>query len=269
MHFQQSQKTSQRGVTLLLSLLVLSTIMAIVFSLATILLIEVRSSGDLVRTEGAYYGTDGLSEQVLFNYKRNLPAGAMTYASAIGNASLPAPVVNTISDPLQQVTVPVNTFTNSTNIYPLYDASSGPSLPASNYGGVKISYVETGNTNPLTVYVCQFNINELIDTSDTITHTYDGAPCSDANDNPQVSDSYWIKNGTANYFTVLHNNFLQLSASSGWDSSKQQEIILVNSGSGGGNMYVQIQAYDTANNPIGIPYFNKISVNVSGAERYR
>ncbi|MCL5774788.1 MAG: hypothetical protein M1333_01085, partial [Patescibacteria group bacterium] len=53
----------QSGVTLLLAILVLSAIMAISFSLATIIFIEVRTSGDLVRTEGAIFGADAVSEQ--------------------------------------------------------------------------------------------------------------------------------------------------------------------------------------------------------------
>ncbi len=54
----------------MLSVLVLAAITAISFSLATIVLVEVRSSGDVVRSEPALYATLGVTEEALFQYKR-------------------------------------------------------------------------------------------------------------------------------------------------------------------------------------------------------
>jgi len=55
MKFTESKfkKNRQSGVTLLLAILILSSIMAISFSLATILFVEIRTSGDFIRTEPA------------------------------------------------------------------------------------------------------------------------------------------------------------------------------------------------------------------------
>lgn len=74
MIFSTSSKFNNRetesGVTLMLAVLVLSAITAVAFSLATIVFIEIRSSGDAARTEPALYSTLGVTEEALFQYKR-------------------------------------------------------------------------------------------------------------------------------------------------------------------------------------------------------
>ena len=75
--------SSQRGVTLLLAILVLSAVLAISFSLSTILLLEVRSSGDLTRSEASLYASTGISEQAAFDLKRQVSCGSG--CSFIGN----------------------------------------------------------------------------------------------------------------------------------------------------------------------------------------
>lgn len=54
----------------MLSVLVLAAVLAIAFSLATIVFVEIRVSGDVLRTEPAMYGTFGVTEEALFQYKR-------------------------------------------------------------------------------------------------------------------------------------------------------------------------------------------------------
>lgn len=61
---------NQAGVTLMLAILILSALTAIAFSLATIVFIEIKSSGDALRTEPAMYATIGVTEEALFQYKR-------------------------------------------------------------------------------------------------------------------------------------------------------------------------------------------------------
>lgn len=60
----------QQGISLMLAVLVLAAITAIAFSLAAIVFIEIRSSGDVLRTEPALYATLGVTEEALFQYKR-------------------------------------------------------------------------------------------------------------------------------------------------------------------------------------------------------
>jgi hypothetical protein len=76
MTFQHSQNNlshrneKQAGVTLMLAILILSALTAVAFSLATIVFIEIKSSGDALRTEPAMYATIGVTEEALFQYKR-------------------------------------------------------------------------------------------------------------------------------------------------------------------------------------------------------
>lgn len=70
MHHNPSKINTQSGVSLMLSVLVLAAITAISFSLATIVFIELRASGDVVRSEPSLYATLGITEEALFQYKR-------------------------------------------------------------------------------------------------------------------------------------------------------------------------------------------------------
>lgn len=67
----------QDGVTLLLAILVLAAITAIAFSLAGIITIEIRSSGDVLRTEPALYGVVGVTEEAFFKYARSVSDTAL------------------------------------------------------------------------------------------------------------------------------------------------------------------------------------------------
>jgi hypothetical protein len=67
---------SESGVTLMLAILVLSAVVAIAFSLATIVFIEIRSSGDATRTEPALYASFAVTEEKLFQYKRFVPTNS-------------------------------------------------------------------------------------------------------------------------------------------------------------------------------------------------
>lgn len=63
---------SQSGVTLLLSIILLATISLVSFSVATTTFMEVRSSGDLLRTEPAYYSDGGIAEEAIYGFKRDV-----------------------------------------------------------------------------------------------------------------------------------------------------------------------------------------------------
>lgn len=59
----------------MLAVLVLSAVIAVAFSLATIVFIEIKSAGDALRTEPAVYATIGVTEEALFQYKRFITPG--------------------------------------------------------------------------------------------------------------------------------------------------------------------------------------------------
>jgi hypothetical protein len=74
----------QAGVTMLLAILVLSAITAVSFSLATIMFIELRSSGDVFRTEPTLYASEAITEEAIFKIKRSAP---VNYATCIPAAT--------------------------------------------------------------------------------------------------------------------------------------------------------------------------------------
>lgn len=76
-----SQQNSQSGITLMLAVLILAALTAIAFSLATIITIEIRSSGDVLRTEPALYAVQGVTEEAFFKYKRFVGDTALDVAT--------------------------------------------------------------------------------------------------------------------------------------------------------------------------------------------
>lgn len=244
-------KNSEQGVTLLLAILILSAIMAISFSIATILFIEIRTSSDLLRTEPALYAAEAVTEEALFKFKRELPTCPTgspncftSYPTSIGNVRLDQPSVPTessTSNPIFQVKISKtsDSFTNTSYRYPLFDEQNPTG--GSNFGRVKLTYLQTGNSAPLTVYICQFDP----------TSTYDSPVCS----NPSGSELYWL----------LNNSSLTVGSPITQDlnSILQQELIFVNST--GQDAYVQIETFGTGPGyaPKGIPYIGEIAVDIS------
>ncbi len=236
---------SQSGVTLLLAILILSSVMAISFSLATILLVEVRTSGDLSRTEPALYGAHAVTEEALFKIKRRANDSAFpNYSSNISSMA----VVNTaqdFTDAIQQIKVPPN----KTLRFSLHDPSnmSGPS----NYSKLRLTYlVSSGENDGIEVWICEIN---------------PVSPPSDANancNNLSQSNTAMIVKGT-----LLRSNYPSLVVN--LITSDQQEIILVNNETY--SQYVKMETWDSANNPKGIPYFAEkavdINANNSGVSR--
>jgi Tfp pilus assembly protein PilE len=133
MIFQHSKKLSvksyqlsanQQGVTLLLSILVLAAILAISFSLASVAFVEIRSSGDLVRTEPTYYSADAISEQALFKVKRNATDTQLTYDSNLNKVNLTSSESFTNTAIFQTtVSKTYNSFTATKSHFPIFDAN--------------------------------------------------------------------------------------------------------------------------------------------------
>ncbi len=73
----------QAGVTLLLAILVMSAVTAIAFSVATIVLVEIRASGDVLRTEPALYTVQGVTEQAFYSFKRFVPTSQMDIINCV------------------------------------------------------------------------------------------------------------------------------------------------------------------------------------------
>lgn len=237
------------GVTLLLAVLVLSSVLAISFSIATILLVEVRTSGDLLRTEKALYGAQSVSEQALFGVDHSVSASIMASAYTTSTSDGKVAMTNTTTpltdtqfrDVVKTTSVSLE---GTVNRYPLYNISAtDPYTAGSGYGSVKVTYLDNGNQDPLEVYICQFDPNAV----------YNLTECTDPSSPNMSRKGPFTISGTYGPWFM--------------DPNKQQELILYNGKNPGppsGDIYVQIEAFtDTLGTvPRGIPYFNKTVVDI-------
>lgn len=252
----------QSGVTLLLAILVLSAILAISFSISTILFIEVRSSGDLLRTEEALYAAQGVSEEVLFGVKHKVAnfqptSGAYTTQTSDGRVTLTS-TSSLLSDMQVSDTVPLSA--NSLALgkrYDLFDASAeNPSVAGSSYGRIKVTYKDTGNGNNLHVFLCQFDPNAT-------PSVYDIMPvCSDAGYN-----SYWLAGGRDIVLNTLPGH-VSVFDTSALNPAMQQELVLYNEGNDptSSTIYVQIEAFGPDfTTPKGMPNYYNTTVNINAA----
>jgi len=256
---------AQRGVTLLLAVLILSAVLAISFSIATILFVEIRTSGDLLRTEPSLYAAEAVAEQALFKLKRKVPLTTCPsdlpncYSSTIGNIDVGStpPLESSIADPIQQdklppgVTMPLpNVLPVNATHYPIYTIGSfGPS----GYGKIRLTYLPSGNTDHLKVYICQYDPNRGIGSG---TNDYRTVPCSDAYPS---SDSYWL---VRDFDLYPGNSPQSWGPAQGFDPAMQQELVLFNPGTTG-PIYVQIETFDSSLVPKGIPYFGETAVDIT------
>ena len=236
----------------MLGILILSSILAISFSLATVLFVETKNSGDLARAEPSYYGASAVSEEALFNVKRK--TNVTSYSSAIGNVQLTSSS-SLLHDAVQQdkVVPASNSFSGSQNIYLIYN----PAQPqgASGYGGIRVTFLNTGSqsTYPkLHIYVCEFdpadptaNCNSLTDP----TGSYQN-PSLVYYDQVLTAGQCWPScSGTAH----LNGDAL---------GGKQEELILYSENSTA-NEYVNIETFGTDGSAKGLPYFGQTAVDIA------
>lgn len=183
---------SQSGVSLMLAVLVLSAITAIAFSFTTIIFIELRSSGDVVRGEPALYATLGLTEEAMFQYKRYVngpdetdpvtkifdvescyPSNNKTDGDVdvcqIGGVDMrsPAPELLTADDVPKLLTI----YPNSSITVPMYD----PYSYEIQYGEVNVTLVPRNNPNDLhiTITGVDEDLNQTTPVDTTITENSD------------------------------------------------------------------------------------------------
>lgn len=247
--FKQKYK-NQEGVTLLLAIIVLSSVMAISFSLSTIMFIEVRTSGDLLKTEGALYAAGGVGEEAFFNIKRKtcLPSGEdCVYTTVFGNnvKLTGSPVTTTTSTPIVQDKVAPNSSFGSSGqkVYEFCNINNQLSSGCG-YGKVEITYIDTGSSNAIWAYLCEFDPNADFGGS---------VPCSDMG-----NSSYW-KNPGGTQLTK-YNNFLSLNL----NTTRQQILFITNPNTSGSDIYFQVKTYDTDNQtPKGLPYVGKSAVDIN------
>ncbi len=274
---------SQAGVTMLLAILVLSSLLAVSISVATIMFVEVRSSGDLLHSETSYYGADGAVEEGIYKIKRQVATSTCSsalpncYSSSIGSVNLSSipPVENALTDPVFQASIsPGGSFTNNATYYSFYDPACPSPNPASTnsqcqlggsgYSRVKVTYLSAGSSDSVFVYVCQFDPTYSVnETGQLLSHQYDSVPCS----NPSNSEPYWVFSPYSGFPLNSTQNVYDSSVNGlPFDSTKQQELIIYDPNTGTNPPYIQVQAYDQYGNPKGVPYFEETAVDVNAQD---
>lgn len=252
------------GVTLLLALLLLASILAISFSLTTIVFIEVRSSGDLLKTEGAFYAASGVGEQAFFNLSRkvsNPPPYVGTFANGVKLNGQPV-IVTTNSPILLDKIVPGMDFDHTTNKYDFCNLNA--SAEGCGYGKVVLNYVSTGHdTDPLYAYLCEFSPTGAYATlpcttpSTSITNQgYWRAPSGEYSGSQALDGSVPLNGGTVKTvaWTLIPGN--------------QQELILTtcvtSCSTDSSNVYFSITTYASDGvTPQGLPYVGQTAVLVN------
>ncbi len=169
----------ESGVTLLLSVLILSAITAVAFSVATIMLVEVRTSADVARTDTAYYNDQGIVEEAIFAFKRKVTTvkdnfgtlvsgqNCSNFASLMQGPSYPSVTNKTRrclfnAEHIVKETIPVPP--SGSNLHPYYNSKKiflyNPSYltPGNQPGGYKRITFNNLGTTPLTIYVCRLDI---------------------------------------------------------------------------------------------------------------
>jgi uncharacterized protein (UPF0333 family) len=249
---KREQLKSEEGVTLLLGLVIMGSLLAITFSIATVLFVEIRNSNDLVLTETAYMANIAIAEEQIFKVKRGISDSVSTFTNKIGGSvNIDAPILSSTSSPIIIKTIPkeIVSFTHTQPTTFLVYNSENPTA-GSGYGKISISYLETGATQNLYVYLCEFNPSfGLYSASGTLPPTL---PCQ----SPILSYEYWP------YGVVPLSPGTQES----WDinPSMQQQIIIFNSNASTKDAYVQIKTFDTDRiTTKGLPYAGYKTLNVN------
>lgn len=252
------RNSRQAGVTLLLAILILSSVLAISFSLATIMFTEIRTSGDLMKTEPALYAATGVGEQALFNLERHACTdnGPGCYISSFSNNVLlnGTPTVVTASTPIFIDKVKAgSTFGTTLNKYDFCNVTAGPA--GCQYGKVIVSYVTSNGSYPLYAYLCEFDPNR----TDYLT-----VPCTQVNQSSQ-DQLYWSSpnNGFLNFDgSVSLTQTTNSSATWLLNPGYQQQLILTNPGFS--DIYVKIETFGSNGTTAkGLPYVGKTAVDIN------
>lgn len=162
MQNNQDKNKSQAGVSLMLAVLVLAGITAIAFSVAAIVFTEIRSSGDLLRTEPALYAVQSVTEEAFYSTTRDVTN--FPFSTSINNVTLTT--AQRSFDPSPQAYV---VYYNTDTKFSLAD-SANPFRNA--YTTVKIDYVSpiSGVTVNVDVYQYQDTGNNgVVDTRQLTT----------------------------------------------------------------------------------------------------
>lgn len=164
------KKENQAGVTLLLSILILGAIMIIIFAVSAITINELKTSGDLTRTEPAITAAGASTEDSLFLAVRGLGTVPDCTAPTIDNSFSNGVVTSTCADYYFSNPYSFVLGSLAQRFFYLYNPADQTVNPG--YTGVSITM---SNGTAASVWFCQFSVGSCGSGAPTYTLT-SGAP---------------------------------------------------------------------------------------------
>ncbi len=246
-------RKNEAGVTLLLAVLIMSAIMAIAMSLSAILLVEVRVSGDLGRTEPAIYAANAITEEAMFTVKRGYPrcsgacVGQFKYSTTLGNVSMGDTTENLFHDPIITEKIPINStsLTNSINHYLLYNPLD-INLPGG-FEGIQVQN-NSGNGRKIYFYICEYKAPK------DFTPTDNPVDCSSSGSLDMRYPNIQVLDGAESLVYSINPN-------------KQQELIIFGDSTIIDDGWAIIKAFGVGGVPKGMPNYGETVVEINARNR--
>jgi Tfp pilus assembly protein PilX len=150
-------REDQKGITLLLSILILAAITAIVFSVASVTLNEIRTSADLIKTEPVIQASQALAEDGLFQTVRGY--SSLADCSAASTTILNGVTVSTCASYYYTSPYSFNLSQNARRDFYLYNPTDQSANPGYTSTSVTITAGSTG-----TIYFCPLATQDCVAT---------------------------------------------------------------------------------------------------------
>lgn len=160
----------QSGVTLLLSILILGAIMIIIFAVSAITINELKTSGDLTRTEPAITAAGASTEDSLYLAVRGLGTVPDCTSPIVDNSFINGAITNTCADYYYSNPYSFVLASLAQNSFYLYNPADQTVNPG--YTGVSVIM---SNGTVASVWFCQFSVSSCGSGAPTYTLT-SGSP---------------------------------------------------------------------------------------------
>ncbi len=154
-NIKRNNRESEQGVTLLLALMILAAVTAIVFSIATISINEIRTSSELTKTEPVITADEALAEDQLFRTVRGL--GTVASCASPSTTTVNSVSVSSCAGYYSDNPYNLSLAANAEKDFYLYN----PVTQGGNPGFTSLSVQLTSGTSG-TVYLCTFDINNCV-----------------------------------------------------------------------------------------------------------
>ncbi len=201
---REGRRESQQGVTLLMTLLILASMIVVVLSIGTIIINEIRASGELITTEPAITAAEAGAELGLFFQIRNVGTlsancAAPTTAALSNNTSLSSCANYFLPNPTT-----ADVQANAEQDYFLYN----PVPPQTGSPGYTSVSIEMVSGNSATVNLCSYDVISCATSPDISSTTINnGQQWNSGSLDPTKQYEITILNGNeASIFSISDTN---------------------------------------------------------------